>query len=438
MFRPTGFADLVDRRVGVFGYGVEGHATARRLASVTAKVVVVDDEAFDGALASATGGLDALATCDVVLKSPGIPRRRPDVIDLEDRGVVVTSALDLWLHEVDLGRVIAVTGTKGKSTTTSLIAFFLRCLGEEAHELGNIGQPPYDPDVDVTSGWLVLEVSSFQSVDITVAPSIIAVTSLGSDHLDWHGSLERYHEDKLTITRASGEHITMIAESSEVERVRALAGGHKIVVASDDTGLAADLGLLGVHNDHNVGLALAVCARALGRSSEDVRAAAAARATQFVALPGRLTLVATVATANGATVRYVDDGLATAPLPAIAALDVFDAEPLVLIAGGFDRGVDYQPLVIALGERRTPTTLVSIGPAGERLRTLLEATDTHVQCLAATNMTAAVQLASAALLDGGVVLMSPAAPSFDAYKNWSERSDDFARAVKEVTATAAR
>jgi len=433
--RPTGFADLIDQRVGIFGYGIEGHATARRLASVTSNVVLVDDEANDGALASADGGLAALATCDTVLKSPGIPRRRPDVIDLEDRGVVVTSALNLWLHEIDLSRVIAVTGTKGKSTTTSLIAFFLRCCGEEAHELGNIGQPPYDPDVDVTTGWLVLEVSSFQSVDITIAPSIVVVTSLSSDHLDWHGSLERYHEDKLTITRAPGEHVTFLADDPALERVRSLAGGHQVVVASDDTGLAGALGLLGVHNDHNVGLALAACAHALGRSSDDVRAAVAARATEFVALRGRLTLLTTIAIDHGASVRYVDDGLATAPLPTIAALDVFDVEPLALIAGGFDRGVDYQPLVIALGERRTPTTLVSIGPAGERLRALLDAADTRVHTVHANDMTAAVQLAAAALPAGGVVLMSPAAPSFDAYKNWTERSDDFARAVSEVTRT---
>jgi UDP-N-acetylmuramoylalanine--D-glutamate ligase len=338
--RPTGFAELLDQRVGIFGYGIEGHATARRLVGVTSNVVVVDDEANDGALASADGGLEALATCVTVLKSPGIPRRRTDVIELERRGVVVTSALNLWLHEIDLVRVIAVTGTKGNSTTTSLITFFLRCCGQEAHELGNIGRPPYDPDVDVNTGWLVLEVSSFQSLDLTIAPGIVVVTSLGSDHLDWHGSLEHYHEDKLTITRAPGEHITFLADDPVLESVEHLIGGHQKVAIADDTGLAGELGLLGAHNDHNVGLAIAASAQALGRSCDEVRAAVAARATEFVALRGRLTLVTTIGTAHGATVRYVDDGLATAPLPTIAALDVFDVEPLVLIAGGFDRGVD--------------------------------------------------------------------------------------------------
>jgi UDP-N-acetylmuramoyl-L-alanine---L-glutamate ligase len=171
VFRPTGFADLADKRVGIFGYGIEGRAAAARLRGVADLVIVDDAEGVsDEVLVTDREGLNALATCDVVLKSPGIPRRRPDVLELERTGVTVTSALNLWLHDTDLDRVVAVTGTKGKSTTTSLITFFLTCLGQRAQRLGNIGQPPYDPNVDTSEGWLVLEVSSFQVVDIDIAP----------------------------------------------------------------------------------------------------------------------------------------------------------------------------------------------------------------------------------------------------------------------------
>jgi UDP-N-acetylmuramoylalanine--D-glutamate ligase len=430
VFRPTGFADLAKRRVGIFGYGIEGHATARRLAPLTTDLVLVDDDPSDeGVLTSAEGGLEALATCEVVLKSPGIPRRRADVIALEDRDVTVTSALNLWLHDVDRRRVIAVTGTKGKSTTTSLVCFFLRCLGEEAHELGNIGHPPYDPDLDVSSGWLVLEVSSFQSVDLTVAPGLVLVTSLGSDHLDWHGSLEQYHDDKLSITRASGEHVTLIADEADLEHARPLMGGRVSVAPPDSTGLARELGLLGAHNDHNVGLALAACALVTGHSLDDVRAAVSKRRSEFVALRGRLTLVATLETPAG-VIRYVDDGLATAPLPAIAALRVFAGDTLALIAGGFDRGVDYADLAQELRDRRNETTVVVLGPAGERLGAACEG----VPVVHAANMDEAVRRAHGALTSGGVVLFSPAAPSFDAYRNWAERSDDFARVVHQILA----
>jgi UDP-N-acetylmuramoylalanine--D-glutamate ligase len=430
VFRPTGFADLAGRRVGIFGYGIEGRATARRLAALTSDLVIVDDDPSDeGVLTSAEGGLEALATCEIVLKSPGIPRRRADVIALEDHNVTVTSALNLWLHDVDLRRVIAVTGTKGKSTTTSLVCFFLRCLGEEAHELGNIGHPPYDPDLDVSSGWLVLEVSSFQSVDVTVAPGLVLVTSLGSDHLDWHGSLEQYHDDKLSITRASGAHVTLIAEDADLEHARPLMGGRIGVAAPDSTGLAHQLGLLGAHNDHNVGLALAAGALVTGRPHNDVRAAVSKRTSEFVPLRGRLTLVATREAPAG-VIRYVDDGLATAPLPTIAALRVFASDALVLIAGGFDRGVDYAELAQELRDRRNETTVVVLGPAGGRLGAACEG----VRVVHAANMDEAVRDAHGALTSGGVILFSPAAPSFDAYRNWAERSDDFARVVHQVLA----
>ena len=429
MFRPAGFADLRDRRVGIFGYGIEGRATRRRLATLTNDLIVVDDQpSEEGVLASTEGGLAALATCDVVLKSPGIPRRRADVVALEELGVVVTSALDLWLRDVDRRRVIAVTGTKGKSTTTSLVAFFLCCLGEKSHELGNFGQPPYDPDLDLSAGWLVLEVSSFQSVDVSVAPSLVLVTSLGSDHLDWHGTLERYHEDKLAITRASGEHLTLIAATIDTQQTCAYLGGEVQVAAADTTGLAQALGLLGAHNDDNVGLALVACSHATRKPVDVVRAAVSERAGDFVPLRGRLTLIATLRARSG-QVRFVDDGLATAPLPSIAALNVFAGEPLALIAGGFDRGVDYTPLALALRQRGPDTMVVVMGPAGDRIAALL---GDAVQHRRASDMASAVRSAHSALARGGVVLFSPGAPSFDAYRNWSDRCDAFASAVQDL------
>ncbi len=430
MFRPAGFADLAGRRVGIFGYGVEGRATRRRLAALTTDVVIVDDSPHDeDVLKTAEGGFEALASCEVVVKSPGIPRRRADVINLEGHGVVVTSALNLWLHDVDRRRVIAVTGTKGKSTTTSLVGFFLRCLGEVTHELGNIGQPPYDPDLDLSTGWLVLEVSSFQSVDLTVAPALVLVTSLGSDHLDWHGTLDQYHADKLSITRASGEHVTLIACDAELERARPLLGGRLSVAATESSGLARDLGLLGAHNDHNVGLALDASALVTGRTREEVSTAAMGHAKEFVPLRGRLTLIASHEFARG-TIRFVDDGLATAPLPSIAALRVFPDDALVLIAGGFDRGVDYSDLVEELRSRHAATVVVTLGPAGQRLGAACEG----MRVIYASTMDEAVRSALTALTGTGVVLFSPAAPSFDSYRNWAERSDDFGRVVHQIVA----
>jgi len=430
VFRPSGFADLAHRRVGVFGYGVEGRATEARLKELNADVVIVDDADLGGeVLVSGRGGHAALLTCDVVLKSPGIPRRRADVTEIEKHGVTVTSALNLWLHDAERSRVVAVTGTKGKSTTTSLITFFLRTVGESAQSLGNIGQPPYAPSVDTSSGWLVLEVSSFQCVDLDVAPATVAVTSLGEDHVDWHGSLAQYHEDKLSLTRAPGDHRTFVAESTTLRAAADRLGGTVVFVDADSTGLAAALGLIGAHNDANVALATAVTASLVGASLDDVRSAIAADAAKFTPLRGRLTLVGVEET-GGIHVRYVDDGLATSPLPAAAALEVFADQPLGLLVGGFDRGVDYAPLAAALAGRQRPTRVVTMGPAGQRIAALLRAQATDVDLIAATSMASAIETARAFLTRGGVVLLSPAAPSFDAYRNWEERSDDFTALVR--------
>ncbi len=429
MYRPTGFADLAGRRVGVFGYGVEGRATEARLKLVGAQCVLVDDDPAAGVLVSGRGGLEALATCAVVVKGPGIPRRRADVLALE-ASVPVVSALDLWLHDVDRRRVIGVTGTKGKSTTTALIDFFLGCLGEASQRLGNIGQPPYDPAVDTSSGWLVVEISSFQCVDVTVAPGTVVVTSLGDDHLDWHGSLAQYHDDKLSITRAPGRHVTLVPARREFTERRDRLGGEVVEVGPDPTGLAARLHLLGAHNDQNVALALEVAALSTARPRAEVERAVLERADLFVPLAGRLTLVADHER-DGRHWRFVDDGLATAPLPTIAALDVFVDDAVALIVGGYDRGVDYEPLAVAVGARRRPTVLITTGDAGGRIGDVVAARAPSVARYAASDLDDAVAFAVTSLADGGVVLLSPAAPSFDRYRNWEARSADFARAVRE-------
>lgn len=434
MFRPTGFADLAGKRVGIFGYGVEGRATRRRLEGVTDDIVLVDDApgVDPDVLDSHAGGLHALAECDVVLKSPGIPRRRADVLDLEGRGVTITSSLNLWLHDIDRSRVVAITGTKGKSTTTALTTFFLQCLGEPAMRLGNFGQPPYDPILDVSRGWLVLEVSSFQCVDIDVAPGLVIVTSLGEDHLDWHGSLEEYRRDKLSLTRASGEHRTLVAESATLRDAAHEIGGAVSFIDPDDTNLAASLGLLGAHSKSNVALALHGAAIITERNVDDLRSRVLTSASAFEPLRGRLTLVASEYR-DGVTRRYVDDGLATSALPAVAALEVFAAEPVALIAGGFDRGVDYAPLAEAIATRPSPTVLITMGAAGRRISEAVTRRSPDVAQIAVLSMHDAVIEARGALRNGGVILLSPGAPSFGQYMNWEERSDDFTAIVRGLT-----
>lgn len=433
MSRRTGFADLAGKRVGIYGYGVEGHATRRRLEGLADTVVIVDDspDVDPEVIATMNGGLEALRGCDIVLKSPGIPRRRADILELEAQGVTVTSSLNLWLHEIDRSRVVAITGTKGKSTTTALTTFFLRCIGEEALRLGNFGQPPYEPGLDLSRGWLVLEVSSFQCVDIDVAPGLVIVTSMGADHLDWHGTLEDYRRDKLSLTRAPGEHRTLVPENSTFRELAGEIGGDLTFVEPDDTGLASSLGLLGSHSDSNVALGLRAAALLTNGDVNEVRARVFESASLFEPLRGRLTLV--LREDQGRVVRYVDDGLATSALPVVAALEVFTDDSLALIAGGYDRGVDYEDLAQAIAARVPSTVLITMGDAGRRIGEAVAKRSPGTGQIPVTSMRDALNAARRSLSDGGVVLFSPGAPSFDQYKNWEERSDDFTSLVHELT-----
>jgi UDP-N-acetylmuramoylalanine--D-glutamate ligase len=252
----------------------------------------------------------------------------------------------------------------------------------------------------------------------------VVVTSLGEDHVDWHGSLSQYHSDKLQLTRAEGFHHTVVPDDDAILQNREQLGGELVVVGDLDAELATLLGLIGDHNARNVALALRTVALALHRPISEVRDAAIREAHVFSPLPGRLTL-AHRATIGGHRVDFVDDGLATNPLPVVAATRSFAGQDVALIVGGFDRGVDYAPLLNGLHDESDRITIWAVGPAGQRIASLAATTHASLKIETVDDLPSAVHHAVHALPEGGVVLFSPGAPSFDAYKNWEERSAHF-------------
>jgi UDP-N-acetylmuramoylalanine--D-glutamate ligase len=266
MRQPISWSALADARVGVWGLGVEGQASIRRLAALGVAPVLVDDapsaSEMDGRAVMSTepDGLRALLECDVVVKSPGISRYRPEVTQLEDAGVAVCGGLGLFMAEADPARVACITGTKGKSTTTAIAVHLLRGLGYDARAGGNIGRPPWDPSEEGDPDYWIVETSSFQVPDLAVAPHVVAVTSLSPDHLDWHGTVERYYADKLSLCTKPG--VTLAVADGSDERLRAQAGqmGPHVrwvdaeEVARDDA-WSSVLGLAGPHNARNAAIA---------------------------------------------------------------------------------------------------------------------------------------------------------------------------------------
>lgn len=431
MRHEISFSDLSGKRVGVFGLGVEGRAARTRLAALDCDVVVVDDHAAAtrdaGVLGTEAGGLAALRTCAAIVKSPGISRYRDDVAGLEALGIPVLGGLAMWLEETDRSRVIAVTGTKGKSTATTVVAHLSSQLGTPAIAAGNLGLPPFDAAFEPEGRLVVLETSSFQATDVAHSPHVVAVTSLGDDHLDWHRTAERYHDDKLSLTRQAGARHTIVADTPALLERRAQLGGEVTVAAPGDGALAAALGLAGRHGASNAAVAVAVL-RAAGVPGADDPARLLAAARGYEPLAGRFREI----TSLGA-VRFIDDSLATNPLPTIAALDAVGDARVALLVGGHDRGVDYAPLADAIAARPGSTLLVTLPDNGPAIGALV-ARRAAIPVLAASDVADAVAIAVDWLGGDGIVLLSPAAPSFSQFTSWAERSAAFAAAVADLAA----
>lgn len=435
MRQPISWSALADAAVGVWGLGVEGQASIRRLHALGVEPILVDDTPSApemdqrAVLSTEHDGLRALLRCDVVVKSPGISRYRPEVTRLEESGVAVCGGLGLFMAEADPARVACITGTKGKSTTTAIAVHLLRRLGYDARAGGNIGRPPWDPAESGEPDYWIVETSSFQVPDLAVAPHVVAVTSLSPDHLDWHGTVERYYTDKLSLCTKRGVKVA-VADGSD-QRLRAWAqqmGPHVRWLDTEDVdrdrAWSSALGLAGPHNARNASIARAVLV-GLGVAEASDAHLLGRVAVGFDALPSRLRSLGRVR-----DVEFVDDGLSTNVLPTQAALAAFAGRPVALLVGGHDRGVDYAPLAETLAARAAATLVVTMPDNGPRIGDAVRAIgDGRIEVVDAEDLEAAVATAVDWSTSGGVILLSPAAPSFGRFGDYRERSAAFAAAA---------
>jgi UDP-N-acetylmuramoylalanine--D-glutamate ligase len=423
------WSELAGRRVGLYGLGVEGQANLRACQARGISPILVDDRAQPGVLATSEGGLEALAGCEVVIVSPGISLYSATITTLRDRGVQIVGGLGLWLAGADLDKVICITGTKGKSTTAALTAHLLNEWGYRCLVGGNIGTAPWDPECGDDYDFWVVEVSSYQATSAPVAPPVVVVTSLNPDHLPWHGDVETYYRDKLSLCTRPGARVTVAnADSAELVQHAALLGPTVRWVSSGavaDEPWVASVPLLGQHNQRNAVLAATALREAGIAEASDADALARAAAT-FQPLAHRLTLIDTI---DG--VRFIDDGLATNVLPTIAALESLPGERVALIVGGHDRGIDYRPLGAYLRDADAEVLVLTTPAVGARMAAevaeSLPGTRSAVQECA--DLDEAVAAGFTWARPGGIVLLSPAAPSFGVYRDYKDRSDAFVRAA---------
>ncbi|NCT70148.1 MAG: UDP-N-acetylmuramoyl-L-alanine--D-glutamate ligase [Xanthomonadaceae bacterium] len=445
-------SQLEGKRAALWGWGREGRAAHRaireRLPALPLTLFCNEAEAADAASLGDAGlsietqaTADSLSAFEVVIKSPGISPNSPAAVAATASGTRFIGGTSLWFaeHAGDNGVVsntFCVTGTKGKSTTTSLLAHLLRASGRRTALVGNIGVPMLevlDPQ-PAPEAWAI-ELSSYQTGDVAVSgahPDVAVVLNLFPEHLDWHGSEARYIEDKLKLV--TGAHPRIAVLNAADPRLAALRLPHSEIRwfnRADGWHLREDdlyrgdvfvmdtrpLPLPGRHNRSNL-CAVLTALEATGIEARPL----AAHAQSFRPLPNRLQVMGT---RDGIT--WVNDSISTTPHATLAALDCFAGRRIALLVGGHDRGVDWSEFAEHMRDG-APATIVTMGANGPRIHALLApvAQEAGFTLMAAGTLPEAVAAARAALGEGGVVLLSPGAPSFGQYKDYVARGRHFA------------
>ena len=431
-------AELAGRRVAVWGHGREGRAALAalhvRLPGLRPTVFCSAAEAADvmpgaaGRIVTEAPTAADLCAFDVVIKSPGISAYRPEVLEARRNGAQFTSGTALWFAQMPQARVIAVTGTKGKSTLSALVAHLLRALGQRVALAGNIGlpllellDPPQTPDV-----WVV-ELSSFQTGEARDV-EVGVVNNLYEEHLDWHGTRERYAADKLALADAAR---TLVVNATQPELLARTATHPRRVTFGGPDGWHAREGWIrrgahavfelarspmpGAHNALNACAALAT----LEAAGMDAIAAAPAIAT-FHPLPHRLQ---PLGERDG--LHWIDDSIATTPQATLEALASLRGRETCVLVGGYERGLDWTTFARELGEH-PPHAVVTMGANGERIAQVLRERGGHYRLASVGTLAEAVTRARKLVPAGGVVLLSPGAPSFDQFRDYAERGCAFA------------
>jgi UDP-N-acetylmuramoylalanine--D-glutamate ligase len=423
--------ELDGKTVLVLGYGKEGRATVRALEAFAPNAhITIADKNADVAEKDAKhrwqlgdGWLEHLGTFDAIIKSPGIP---PNA-ELAKHAEKTVGAVQVFLDTIrDSGAiVVGVTGSKGKSTTSSLLAAMLKKGGMDAHLVGNIGDPSIGHVADAKKGTVfVHEMSSYMLEHMTVSPHIAVVTSFFPEHLDYHGSVEAYLEAKKRIARFQTEDDATYFNADSPGAVSIASEGHARKIPVDATDCPLDLAetkLIGEHNRENVALAWKV-AENLGVRKAD----AVAAAKEFSPLPHRLQ---DLGDAHG--LRWIDDAISTTPESAVAALDALGDGVKTVILGGQDRGNDFTVLADRLNDSNVSTAILFPG-SGPRIRTEIEATGATIELIDAPSMDDAVRIAKQKTPAGGIVLLSTASPSYGMFKNFEEKGEAFAKCIAKA------
>ncbi len=429
-------------KIAILGYDVEGRTSYEYFAAGGHELEIRDQNSDlvvpeGAAVVLGDSYLDNLDAFDLLVRTPGLP---PSEILAKNPGVAdkITSQANEFLRVSPTRQIIGVTGTKGKGTTSTLIAKILEAAGMAVHLGGNIGVPCLSllPDLSADS-FVVLELSSFQLVDLQRSPHIAVCLMVVPEHLNWHTDIHDYQQAKSQLfAHQSSEDIAIYyAENDNSKRIAAAGQGQKIPYYAApgaeviDNAIMIDgqlicrvdeLKLLGRHNWQNA-CAAVTTAWQVTQNVEALRSVL----TSFSGLPHRLEFVREL---DG--VNYYDDSFGTAPETAIVAIQAFE-NPKVLILGGSDKGANYDELAAVIAASNVRAALL-IGEQAGRIQAALEKAGFHNFMPGGNTMTEIVAAARQAAQPGDTVLLSTACASFDMFQNYKDRGQQFTAAVQAL------
>ena len=442
------FESLKNKNVLVLGLGVSNRPLVRLLLSFGCRVTGCDRtprEKLDAELlelekAGCTlrvgdGYLDNLKA-DIVFRTPGMHPDNPALQQLRVAGAEVTSEMEIFF-EVCPCKIIAVTGSDGKTTTTTLIAELLKAAGKTVWLGGNIGTPllPLVPQME-QDHIAVVELSSFQLMDMRRSPAVAVITNLAPNHLDVHKDMDEYVEAKTNIFNFQSEADTLILNadnsitaaftgpgkteffSRQGKAVRIRQEGDWVLRDGEKVLDVNTILIPGVHNIENYMAAIGAVEGLV--ANEIVRKVAA----EFGGVEHRIELVRIK---DG--VRYYNDSIASSPTRTIAGLNSF-SKKVLLIAGGYDKHIPYDVLGPHIAEHAKAVFLN--GATASLIRQAVEKLPGCPELIDCQNFEEAVKKAAAYAKEGDVVLMSPASAAFDQFKNFMERGTFFKKLVKEL------
>jgi UDP-N-acetylmuramoylalanine--D-glutamate ligase len=453
---------MQDMRIGIVGWGVETQSAVRYFGTEHEYLICNEEpiaeppsganitiQVIDQARPAGTTGnvkdysyLSGIENCDKIFYSPTAAKNLEELFgNSEDFWGKTTTSIQLFFETVATKNIIGITGTKGKGTTSTLLAKMLEAAGKKVWLGGNIGRGFLDFVRDIQPGdWVILELSSFQLYKLKYSPHIGVCLMITEEHLDWHPNMNDYVQTKANLFRwqKADDIAIYLAGNSYTEQVAGYSKGRKIpfgtppgayaqdegVILVGDEGIEViktdQLKLIGGHNLQNVCAAVT----AFWQISQDVDAVKRVLST-FSGLEHRLEFVREV---NG--IEFYDDSYGTNPDTAIVALETF-VQPVVLIAGGYDRGIPMEKLVTQILKDRV-RHVVAIGQTGSKIAEMLKAKRFSAITEGLKTMPEIVAAAAKAAQPGDVVLLSCAATSFDMFPNFKVRGEEFKKAVNAL------